>query len=318
MSAREAGRFAPSPTGPLHLGSLLAATGSYLDARARGARWLVRIEDIDTPRVIPGCADQMLRTLEAYGFEWDGEVLYQSTRREAYHSACEQLDASGRIFECSCSRKELAGTHVADGDDQPQGYPGTCRNGPTRPGPTAKRFRVSDRAIHFDDLFLGRQEFDLAVCGDVVVERRDGLTSYQLAVVVDDAYQQITRVVRGADLLTSTPWQIDLLDAMSSPLPSYGHLPLVLEPDGAKLSKRMRALPLDLSTAPQTLASTLTLLSQAPPPGLGSATIKEVWNWAVAHWHPQVLAGLTRAPLSAAGDTKAVSTQKIVGCSEKY
>ena len=308
MSSRETGRFAPSPTGPLHSGSLLAATGSYLDARARGARWLVRIEDLDTRRVVPGCADEMLRTLDAYGFEWDGEVLYQSTRREAYRAALDQLAAAGRIFACSCSRKDLAGANVADGDDQAQGYPGTCRNGPTRPGSTAKRFRLGDGKIHFDDLFLGRQEFDLASCGDVVVERRDGLTSYQLAVVIDDAHQEVTRVVRGADLLTSTPWQMDLQDALELPRPSYGHLPLVLDPDGSKLSKSSHAVPLTTDTIPVALTSTLTLLSQRPPPDLAAAPIKDVWNWAVAHWSPQALAGKTGAPLSASGDTKAVST----------
>jgi glutamyl-Q tRNA(Asp) synthetase len=268
----------------------------------------VRIEDLDTPRVVPGCADEMLRTLEAYGFEWDGEVLYQSSRRDAYRAALGQLAAAGRIFACSCSRKDLAGLSVAGGDDEPHGYPGTCRAGPTRPGPTAQRFRVSDRQIHFDDLYLGRQEFDLAACGDVVVERRDCLTNYQLAVVVDDAHQEITHVVRGADLLTSTPWQVDLQDALSLPHPSYGHLPLLLEPDGAKLSKSRRAVPLELFQASRALTSTLTLLSQTPPPDLGSAPVKEVWNWAVAHWDPQALAGKVRVSMSAAGDTQAVST----------
>src|SRR5262245_58025988 len=137
-------RFAPSPTGPLHMGSLLAAVGSYLDARTHGARWLVRIEDLDTPRVVPGCADQMLRTLETFGFEWDGEILYQSSRREAYRAAITQLSAAGRIFACSCSRKDLA----AGGDEAP-GYPGTCRQGPTRAGATALRFRVSDSPVEF-------------------------------------------------------------------------------------------------------------------------------------------------------------------------
>src|SRR5437868_8410983 len=172
------GRFAPSPTGKLHAGSLLAAVGSYLDARTHGARWLVRIEDLDTPRVIPGCADAMLRTLEAFGFEWDGEVLYQSTRRAAYSEAIATLHNAGRLFACSCSRKDLAGT-----DDEAQGYPGTCRSGPTKPGSTAMRFRVRERPIHFDDLYLGHQTFDLGLCGDVVVRRRDGIASYQLAVV---------------------------------------------------------------------------------------------------------------------------------------
>jgi glutamyl-Q tRNA(Asp) synthetase len=284
------GRFAPSPTGPLHLGSLLAAVGSYLDARNAGARWLVRIEDLDTPRVVPGCADEMLRTIEAFGFEWDGEVLFQSTRRVAYREALDALIAEGSAYPCSCSRKDLAGL------DEESGYPGTCRpsstrSGPIRSGPTALRFRVSDAPIHFDDLFQGPQDFNLATCGDVIVERRDRLASYQLAVVVDDAFQEITRVVRGCDLLPSTPWQIDLQSALSLPEPIYGHLPLLLEPDGSKLSKSRRALPLDLESAPHALFSTLTHLSQAPPPELAHSSIKEVWKWAIGHWNPRALAG---------------------------
>ncbi len=286
-------RFAPSPTGPLHLGSLLAAVGSYLDARSVGARWLVRIEDLDTPRVVPGCADEMLRTLEAFGFEWDGEVLYQSSRRAAYREALDTLIAAGRAYPCSCSRKDLAGL------DEESGYPGTCRAGPARSGPTALRFRVSDTPIHFDDLFLGPQQYDLAACGDVIVERRDGLASYQLAVVVDDAFQEVTRVVRGADLLPSTPWQIDLQRALSLPRPIYGHLPLLLEPDGAKLSKTRRSLPLELTAVPQALTSTLTHLSQAPPPELVHSSIKDVWKWAISHWNPRALAGKANVHLSA-------------------
>ncbi|HEY6123355.1 MAG TPA: tRNA glutamyl-Q(34) synthetase GluQRS [Steroidobacteraceae bacterium] len=291
-------RFAPSPTGPLHLGSLLAAVGSYLDARSVGGRWLVRIEDLDTPRVIPGCADEMLRTLEAFGFEWDGEVLFQSSRRDAYREALGSLAAAGRTYPCSCSRKDLAGL------DEEAGYPGTCRHGPARRGPTALRFRVSDTPVHFDDLFLGPQNFDLATCGDVVVQRRDGLTSYQLAVVVDDAFQEITRVVRGADLLASTPWQIDLQHALSLPSPIYGHLPLLLEPDGAKLSKSRRALPLDATAAPSALFSTLTHLSQTPPLELAHSSIKDVWKWAVAHWNPQALAGKGEARCPVQATTK--------------
>jgi glutamyl-Q tRNA(Asp) synthetase len=294
MKSDTTGRFAPSPTGPLHLGSLLAAAGSYLDARSVGARWRVRIEDLDTPRVVPGCAEEMLRTLEAFGFEWDGEVLFQSSRRDAYREALDTLIAGGRAYPCSCSRKDLAGL-----DEDSGGYPGTCREGPTRTGPTAMRFRVNDTPIHFDDLFQGPQRFDLATCGDVVVERRDRLASYQLAVVVDDAFQAITRVVRGADLLPSTPWQIDLQQALSLPRPIYGHLPLLLEPDGAKLSKSRRALPLDPNVAPHALFSTLTHLSQAPPPELAHSSIKEVWKWAIRHWNPRALAGKTEVRLSA-------------------
>jgi glutamyl-Q tRNA(Asp) synthetase len=304
---RPTGRFAPSPTGSLHAGSLLAAVGSYLDARAAGGRWLIRIEDLDTPRVVPGCADEMLGTLEAYGFEWDGEVVHQSTRRAAYREALESLAAHGRTFRCSCSRKDLAG-----GDDQAQGYPGTCRQGPTRTGPTAVRFRVSDQPIRFDDQYLGTQTFDTRALGDVVVERRDGIASYQLAVVVDDAWQGVTRVVRGADLLSSTPWQLELQGALGLPRPIYGHLPLLTEPDGRKLSKSHRSIPIPMvrgttgrsepKAVSVALISTLTHLSQAPPPDLAHASIKDVWKWAVAHWNPQALAGRTRVELSAASD----------------
>ncbi len=285
-------RFAPSPTGPLHLGSLVAAVGSYLDAKRHGARWLLRIEDLDTPRVVPGCADDMLRTLEDYGFEWDGEVTYQSNRRNAYEDAIRQLTEAGRTFDCSCSRKELA---AAGADDIP-GYPGTCREGVTRSGPTSLRFRVIDSPIHFDDLFQGTQHFDLAACGDVVIRRRDGIASYQLAVVVDDAWQQVTRVVRGADLLASTAWQIDLQSALGIARPIYGHLPLVTEADGSKLSKSRRAVPVDRSQVAQGLTTTLTLLSQRPPADLAQASIKDVWKWAIDHWNPQALVGTAGVP----------------------
>jgi glutamyl-Q tRNA(Asp) synthetase len=303
-----AGRFAPSPTGKLHAGSLLAAVGSYLDARAAGARWLVRIEDLDTARVIPGCADEMLRTLDAYGFEWDGAVVRQSSRREAYREALAALEGAGRTFRCSCSRKDLAG----DGDDQAQGYPGTCRQGATKPGPTAVRFRVSDEIVRFHDLFLGSQAFETRGLGDFIVERRDGIASYQLAVVVDDAWQGVTRVVRGSDLLSSTPWQLELQSALGSSRPIYGHLPLLTEASGMKLSKRLRSIPIpnfqgavvpsDRLAVSAALVSTLTYLSQAPPPGLAHSPIKDVWNWAFAHWNPQALAGRTRVELSATSD----------------
>lgn len=292
------GRFAPSPTGPLHLGSLLAAVGSYLDARSHGARWLLRMEDLDTARVVPGCADQMLRTLEGFGFEWDGEVVYQSQRDHLYRAALERLRTAQCLFECSCSRKNLG----AEGGEQPAGYPGTCRSGPTQPGTTALRFRVSDTPIHFDDMLCGAQSFDLACCGDFVVQRRDGIASYQLAVVVDDDAQGVTRVVRGADLLASTPWQIDLQEALGIARPIYGHLPLVVENDGAKLSKSRRAVPVDPSIGPQTLASTLTLLSQSPPPDLARSSNKDVWKWALANWSPQALVGKATVRLSPPSD----------------
>jgi glutamyl-Q tRNA(Asp) synthetase len=291
----------------LHAGSLLAAVGSYLDARAAGGRWLVRIEDLDAARVIPGCADTMLRTLEAYGFEWDGAVVYQSSRADAYRAALSTLGEAHRTFRCSCSRKDLAG----DGADDAPAYPGTCRGGPVKAGATAVRFRVSDSPVEFDDVFLGRQTFDTRALGDCVVRRRDGLPSYQLAVVVDDAWQQITRVVRGADLLASTPWQMELQAVLGLPTPIYGHLPLLTEPDGGKLSKSRRSIPIPAGPgqpAVQTLSDTLTLLSQPVPPELARGSIKDVWEWAVAHWHPPALAGRREIRLSPGRDTKAEIT----------
>jgi glutamyl-Q tRNA(Asp) synthetase len=247
----------------------------------------------------------MLRTLDAYGFEWDGEVEYQSTRRDAYREALSALAARARTFPCSCSRNDLAG----DGDS---GYPGTCRAGATKDGATAVRFRVTDRRVGFDDLFQGSQTFDTRALGDFVVERRDGIASYQLAVVVDDAWQGVTRVVRGADLVASTPWQLELQAALQLPRPSYGHLPVLTEPGGKKLSKSLRSIPLlsgqglqggsGLTAVSQALASTLTHLSQSPPPELAHSSIKDVWKWAVAHWNPQALAGQARVQLSASGD----------------
>jgi len=239
------GRFAPSPTGPLHLGSLVAAAGSWLHARRAGGRWLVRIEDIDTPRVIPGSAEEILGALRRYGLEWDGEVVWQSRRTALYVDALALLRERGHVFDCACSRADLQRAASA-----PLGaeavYPGTCRNG-LPPGRAARaiRFRAPDQTIAFDDLIAGRVEENVAErTGDFVVRRADGLFAYQLAVVIDDAEQGVTQIVRGADLLTSTPRQIALQRALGYPTPSYAHLPLVLAPDGSKLGKRDGALPL--------------------------------------------------------------------------
>ncbi|HEX6085434.1 MAG TPA: tRNA glutamyl-Q(34) synthetase GluQRS [Thermoanaerobaculia bacterium] len=252
------GRFAPSPTGPLHLGSLAAAVGSWLYARAAGGRWLVRIEDIDTPRVIPGSAEEILAALQRYGLEWDGEVVWQSRRTALYEAALNELRAKGLVYDCACSRAELQRAASAPLGREPV-YPGTCRSGIAE-GKVARaiRFRVPDEPIAFDDLIRGRVEEDIG--GDFVVRRADGLFAYQLAVVVDDADQGVTQVVRGADLLASTPRQIALQRALGYPTPVYGHLPLVVNPDGSKLGKRDGALPLptlDAARVRETLAVAL-------------------------------------------------------------
>ncbi|HEY0768655.1 MAG TPA: tRNA glutamyl-Q(34) synthetase GluQRS [Steroidobacteraceae bacterium] len=276
-SARPAcvGRFAPSPTGSLHLGSLVAAVGSFVEARSRGGRWLLRMEDLDAPRVIPGCADQMLRTLESFALHWDGAVEYQSARTRHYARALQTLIALGVTFECSCSR----GERTPEG-----GYPGTCREGPKRRGPTATRFKVQDQLISFEDRAQGICRFQLRERGDVIIRRRDGAFAYQLAVVVDDALQAVTDVVRGADLLDSTPWQIALQGALGLTTPRYTHLPLVTEPGGAKLAKSRRSVALDPAMAGPQLQEALRLLGQNPPPKLKLESPRTVLEWACAHW----------------------------------
>jgi len=282
------GRFAPSPTGPLHLGSLVAAVGSFLDARHQGGRWLVRMEDLDRERLIPGCADAMLRTLEAHGLTWDGAVEYQSARTAHYADALARLTERGLTFECSCTRRERI-----EG-----GYPGTCRNRPGRSGPTATRFRVDDAAVEFEDRVQGRCGFSLRERGDVVVRRRDGAFAYQLAVVVDDARQGVTDVVRGADLLDNTPWQMALQQALGLPRPRYAHLPLVVEGQQGKLSKSRRSLALDSHQAGSQLHQALTLLCQAPPPKLKLEPPAVILAWASAYWSIDRFRGVKEVTLS--------------------
>jgi glutamyl-Q tRNA(Asp) synthetase len=283
------GRFAPSPTGALHLGSLVAALGSFVDARSRGGRWLLRMEDLDLARAVPGAAAQMLRTLEAFGLHWDGEIEYQSARTAHYRDALHTLASRGLTFECSCSRSEREGQ---------AGYPGTCRKGPRREGPTATRFRVDDRTLTFRDRVHGDCTFDLHERGDVIIRRRDGVFAYQLAVVVDDALQEVTDIVRGADLLDSTPWQPALQQALKLPHPAYLHLPLVLEPDGRKLAKSRRCVPLDPSHTGRELHRALVLLRQDPPAELKLESGPTVLSWACAHWRPQRLSGFREARLT--------------------
>lgn len=271
------GRFAPSPTGPLHFGSLVAAAASYLDARAAGGEWLVRMEDVDKPRERPGAADAILRTLEAYGFEWDGEVARQSARSEAYGAALEELKRRGLAYPCGCSRKETGGSR----------YPGTCRNG-LKPGraPRAWRVRADEAPRWFEDRLFGRCE-DGADGDDFIVLRADGLFAYQLAVVVDDHWQGITDVVRGADLLDSTPRQILLQRALGYATPRYLHVPVAVDARGDKLSKQTRAAPLDDANPLPSLLKALTFLGQQPPPQ--PAAVGEVWRWAIARWEPRAI-----------------------------
>jgi glutamyl-Q tRNA(Asp) synthetase len=283
--ARYRGRFAPSPTGPLHFGSLVAAVGSFLEARTRGGKWLVRMEDLDPPRIVPEAADAILRTLEACGMEWDGPVACQSTRNDAYHAALHRLRQAGRVYPCACSRREIADSAIS-GTEGPV-YPGTCRKGVAE-SRTARAQRLDTRgaAVEFDDALQGRiacrldQEY-----GDFVLYRADGIYAYQLAVVVDDAEQGITDVVRGADLLGSTPRQIYLQQLLGLPRVRYGHLPVAVNERGEKLSKQTFAAPVDAARPLPALVAALSFLGQQPPRNLARATVRELWTWAAENWN---------------------------------
>jgi glutamyl-Q tRNA(Asp) synthetase len=296
------GRFAPSPTGPLHLGSLVAAVGSYCMAKRFGGRWLVRMEDLDTPRVVPGCADDILRTLEAFGFEWDGEVVYQSCRSEAYQKALDLLVSGGAVYPCGCSRAEIARSATAPHDgDVELPYPGTCSNG-LLPGKSARAWRVKVPVgpISFSDQILGEQRFDLCrLCGDFVVKRADGLFAYQLAVVVDDAWQGVNQVVRGADLLTSTPRQLHLLNLLGIAPPEYAHLPLVTAADGGKLSKRDNQLSVaGAGNDPVCLINAaLRFLGQVMPSDCMRMSPAELLRWGAENFEPSAIPH-SSAPLS--------------------
>ena len=287
------GRFAPSPSGPLHFGSLVAALGSFMMARSEGGRWLLRIEDIDTPRVVPGAADAILHTLEAFGLCWDGPVTYQSHRLPYYKDALSRLLAAGLAYPCSCSRQEVARTAT-----KPLGtlvYPGTCRHGPLRLDQlTAIRLRTDARIICFHDLLQGfySQCLETAV-GDFLIRRADGLFTYQLAVVVDDAAQGITQVVRGSDLLESTPRQIYLQHLLGLPTPGYHHLLVAVDRFGYKLSKQTQAEPVNYRQPAPSLLAALRFLGQNPPPELAATRLDEVWSWALANWRPERIPALT-------------------------
>jgi len=281
------GRFAPSPTGGLHLGSLYTAAASFLDARSHGGRWLVRMEDVDRAREVPGAAAGILRTLEAFGFEWDAQVLRQSDRSDHYAAAIERLRARGLTFECSCSRQDLVGEGR---------YPGHCRGGPRDSSvATATRLKIEPQSITFDDRIQGSYGQDVAsVVGDAILRRRDGLFAYLLAVVVDDAAQGVTHVVRGADLLVDTPRQIYLQRSLALPTPRYAHVPVLVESDGSKLAKSTRSTPARESRLQNQLLKVLQLLEMGPPSTLQGAPVGEIWQWAHAHWASN---GLRERPL---------------------
>jgi glutamyl-Q tRNA(Asp) synthetase len=299
------GRFAPSPTGPLHFGSMVAAVGSFLEARHRGGEWLVRMEDLDPPREAPGAADDILRTLEAFGLHWDGEVVYQSRRHALYEGALEKLQAREALYACACSRREIADSSVSGVDGLV--YPGTCRGG-IAPGraPRAWRVKVDGQKIEFIDAIQGRMSRDLAAdFGDFVVRRADGFFAYQLAVVVDDAAQGITGIVRGADLIESTPRQIHLQRLLDLPTPDYLHLPVALNAQSEKLSKQTFATPLDAVRPLPALLQVMRFLGQDAPPELAAGGLEDFWRWAVTHWDMTRVPRVAGIVVKATGDSSA-------------
>ncbi|MCY1271973.1 Glutamyl-Q tRNA(Asp) synthetase [compost metagenome] len=271
------GRFAPTPSGYLHFGSLVAALASYLDARACGGHWLLRMEDLDPPREVAGAQDAILRTLASYGFEWDGALVRQSARHAAYQQVIDQWLRQGLAYACTCSRKQLEGHGGI--------YPGTCRNAGHDPQGAAIRLRVPELEYRFVDRVQGEFHQHLGrEVGDFVIRRRDGLYAYQLAVVLDDAWQGVTDIVRGADLLDSTPRQLYLQELLGLPQPRYLHVPLLIQPDGHKLGKSYRSPPLPADRAGPLLARALRTLGQEPPGELENLPARQVLDWAIANW----------------------------------
>jgi glutamyl-Q tRNA(Asp) synthetase len=283
-SARYRGRFAPSPTGPLHFGSLVAAIGSYLDARHHQGEWLLRVEDIDPPREVAGATDEILRTLEQLRMEWDGPVIYQSKRTRLYEDALDSLQQQGHLYHCGCSRREIADSaiHTRAGAI----YPGTCRNGlPAGRSPRSVRVRVQTAEITLQDRIQADLHQQLETdTGDFIVRRADQLIAYQLAVVVDDADQGINQVVRGSDLIESTPRQIYLQQLLDLSTPAYLHLPVAIDANDAKLSKQTLAPAITVDDRNQAVLDALRFLNQALPDSPQDASLDELWQWAAEHW----------------------------------
>ncbi|MGZ8190729.1 MAG: tRNA glutamyl-Q(34) synthetase GluQRS [Methylococcaceae bacterium] len=279
------GRFAPSPTGSLHLGSLYTALASFLDARARNGLWLLRIDDLDTPRNIKDSADNILKTLDIFGLHWDGSVVYQSRHLDIYIDILSTLARQQLVYPCTCSRKTLSTVASADV------YPGICRDKPfPSDSPHALRIKTGHRSITFYDQLQGLIAHDLArQHGDFILKRKDRIIAYQFAVVIDDDRQHINHIVRGFDLLDSTPKQIYLQQILGLDTPEYMHVPVITDEQGYKLSKQTRATAVDLTAPHKVIFELLCLLKQNPPRELQNATTSELLDWAVAHWNPVLL-----------------------------
>ncbi len=288
------GRFAPSPTGPLHFGSLVSALASYLDAKANNGQWLVRMEDLDPPREQPGAARSILQSLEDHGLHWDGDVLYQSQRHQAYQECLDRLLEKNWVYPCTCSRQDLARMGGI--------YNGHCRTHPISPGQACSlRLKLYDLPDHpssdlirFEDLVQGIQIQNLRTqAGDQILKRRDGLFAYPLAVVVDDIAQGITHIIRGSDLLEVTGRQLFLFELLGAPLPRFGHVPLAVHANGQKLSKQNHAKAIEAGDASKNLWRGLAFLGQNPPVDLAALSTTEILAWAVQHWQRHAISGLS-------------------------
>jgi len=280
------GRFAPSPSGPLHYGSLVAATASYLQAKHNHGQWLLRIEDIDPPREVLGAADDIRSTLEQFQFEWDQEPLYQSTRLEAYRETIHSLIQKDHIYACACSRKDLSDN--TQKSELGLYYPRICANLKldTRDHGLNLRLRISNQEITFQDATFGTVRHNLyKEIGDIIIYRKFDLPSYTLAVTVDDAYQGITEVVRGDDLLPFTPIQIYLCKLLQLPIPKFLHIPVIVNQQGQKLSKQTGAAAVDMRDRSSILVQALRDLGQAVPTEMETASLEDIWNWAIQHWN---------------------------------
>lgn len=288
------GRFAPSPTGPLHFGSLYTALASFLEARSQQGLWLLRIDDLDAPRNIKGSVESILTTLDAFGLHWDGDVVYQSRQRAVYDEILDQLASRQLIYPCTCSRKMLSSDI----------YPGHCKDGlVAAESPHALRIKTDRRMISFHDELQGWISHHLAEQhGDFILKRRDQIIAYQFAVVIDDDRQQVNQVVRGSDLLDATPRQIYLQQLLGLPTPRYMHVPVIIDQHGYKLSKQTRATAVGLTAPEHIIFELLTLLKQQPPQELQCASVTELLDWAVLHWNPEPLKNILHIdrPLDAA------------------
>ncbi|WP_081917875.1 tRNA glutamyl-Q(34) synthetase GluQRS [Methylobacter sp. BBA5.1] len=283
------GRFAPSPTGPLHFGSLYTALAGFLQARSQQGKWLLRIDDLDTPRNAQGSIDHILKTLEIFGLHWDDTVYYQSQHLDVYKDTLHELMENRLVYACTCSRKTLAEANPAQ--TRPDIYPGICRDKMPPPRtPHSLRIKTDNRIISFQDELQGLISQNLAEQhGDFILKRKDGIIAYQFAVVIDDCRQYINHIVRGFDLLDSTPKQIYLQQQLGLPSLQYMHVPIIIDTQGYKLSKQTLAQAVDLKAPHKLIFELLTLLKQQPPDELKGVEAIELLDWAIAHWDPTPL-----------------------------